>query len=85
MINPLLRTFLTVADCGSFTKASEKLFISATAIMKQMNTLEAQLQLQLIQRSPQWNYFNFSRRDHLSLYPGNAGNGTKSLSRSENG
>lgn len=52
MINPLLRTFLTVADCGSFTKASEKLFISATAIMKQMNTLEAHLQLQLIQRSP---------------------------------
>lgn len=52
MINPLLQTFLTVADCGSFTKASEKLFISATAIMKQMNTLEAHLQLQLIQRSP---------------------------------
>lgn len=40
MYNPLLDTFLAVADCGSFTKAAEKLFISPTAVMKQMNSLE---------------------------------------------
>ena len=52
MYNPLLDTFLAVVDCGSFTKASEKLFISPTAVMKQMNTLEAHLNLKLIERTP---------------------------------
>lgn len=28
MYNPLLDTFLAVADCGSFTKAADKLFIT---------------------------------------------------------
>lgn len=32
MYNHLLETFLAVADCGSFTKASERLYISATAV-----------------------------------------------------
>lgn len=50
MYNPLLDTFIAVADCGSFNKAAEKLFISPTAVMKQMNTLEAHLGLKLIQR-----------------------------------
>lgn len=36
MYNHLLDTFLVVADCGSFTKAAEKLYISPTAVMKQM-------------------------------------------------
>lgn len=40
MYEPMLDTFLVVADCGSFTKAAEQLFISPTAIMKQMNSLE---------------------------------------------
>lgn len=40
MYEPMLDTFLAVADCGSFTKAAEQLFISPTAIMKQMNSLE---------------------------------------------
>lgn len=43
MYNPLLNTFVAVADCGSFTKASETLFISPTAVMKQMNALEKHL------------------------------------------
>lgn len=51
MYNPLLGTFLTVVDCGSFTKAAEKLFISPTAVMKQMNTLEAHINLKLIERT----------------------------------
>lgn len=40
MYEPMLDTFLAVADCGSFTKAAEQFFISPTAIMKQMNSLE---------------------------------------------
>lgn len=52
MYHPFLKTFLTVADCGSFTKAAEKLFISPTAVMKQMNALENQFNLKLIERAP---------------------------------
>ena len=52
MYNHLLETFLAVADCGSFTKASERLYISATAIMKQMNSLEKHLGLKLVERTP---------------------------------
>ena len=52
MLNPLLTTFLTVADCGSFTSASKRLFISATAVMKQMDVLEAHLDLRLLERTP---------------------------------
>lgn len=44
--------FIAAADCGSFTKAAEKLYISPTAVMKQMNTLEAHLNLKLIERTP---------------------------------
>lgn len=52
MYNPVLDTFITVAECGSFTKASELLYISPTAVMKQMNTLEAHLDLRLTERTP---------------------------------
>ena len=52
MYNPVLDTFITVAECGSFTKASDLLYISPTAVMKQMNTLEAHLDLKLTERTP---------------------------------
>lgn len=52
MYHPLFDTFIIVADCGSFTKAAEQLYISPTAVMKQMNTLENHLNLQLIKRTP---------------------------------
>lgn len=52
MYHPLLKTFLTVVDCGSFTKASERLYISSTAVMKQMNSLERELDLKLVSRTP---------------------------------
>lgn len=52
MYNPLLDTFIMVADCKSFTKAAEKLFISSTAVMKQMNNFEDHLSLKLIERTP---------------------------------
>lgn len=52
MYNHLLDTFIAVVDCGSFTKAAENLYISPTAVMKQMNTLEKNLDLKLIDRNP---------------------------------
>lgn len=48
-----LDTFLQVADSGSFLKASEKMFISANAITKQINLLEERLEVKLFRRSPQ--------------------------------
>ena len=51
MYNPLLDTLITVAECGSFLKASEKLYISPTAIMKQMNQLESHIGLPLFVRT----------------------------------
>lgn len=52
MYNPLLDTFITVADCGSFTRAADRLFISSTAVMKQMNALEEHLEMKLFNRTP---------------------------------
>lgn len=37
---------------GSFTKAAEYMFVSPTAVMKQMNALESHLNLKLIERTP---------------------------------
>jgi DNA-binding transcriptional LysR family regulator len=51
MYNQALNTFVEVADCGSFSKASEKLFISPTAIMKQINQLEQHIGLSLMVRT----------------------------------
>lgn len=52
MYNHMLDTFISVADYGSFTKAAEHLYISPTAVMKQMNALESHLNLKLIERTP---------------------------------
>lgn len=56
MYNSQLTAFVCVADCGSFSKAADKLFISATAVMKQINSLEAHLNLKLIKRTPRGVY-----------------------------
>ena len=53
MYNHSLNTFIEVADSGSFLKASEKLYISPTAIMKQMNLLEQHIGLPLLIRTNQ--------------------------------
>lgn len=53
MYNQVLNTFIEVADCGSFLQASEKLYISPTAIMKQMNLLEQHIGLSLMTRTHQ--------------------------------
>lgn len=51
MYNYMLDTFIAVADCGSLNKAAERLYISPTAVMKQMNALEKHLALKLIERT----------------------------------
>ncbi len=51
MYNYMLNTLIAVADCGSFSAAAERLFISPTAVMKQINTLEKHLELKLFTRS----------------------------------
>ena len=51
MLHPLLPVFICVADCGSFHKAAERLYLSPPAVMKQINTLERQLELTLFDRS----------------------------------
>ena len=51
MFNPLLTSFVCVADSGSFNRAAEKLYISSTAVIKQVNALEKHLALQLFVRT----------------------------------
>ena len=51
MYNPQLDTFLCVAESGSFNKAAERLFISPPAVIKQINLLEENLELQLFVRT----------------------------------
>ena len=45
MYNPQIETFIQVADAGSFHKASKKLQVTATAVIKQINLLETELNL----------------------------------------
>ena len=51
MYNPQLETFLRVADAGSFNKAAEAVFVTPTAVIKQINLLEAELDVQLFERT----------------------------------
>lgn len=51
MYNKYLPIFIEVANAGSFSKASEKLYISVPAVIKQINHLENDLDLQLFERT----------------------------------
>ncbi len=51
MYNPQLETFLRVADAGSFNKAAEEVFITPTAVIKQINLLESSLDVKLFERT----------------------------------
>ena len=51
MYNPQLETFLRVADAGSFNKAAEQAFITPTAVIKQINSLETGLNVKLFERT----------------------------------
>ena len=52
MLDQSVRVFLAVAKEGSFTKAAQSLFLTSTAVMKQVNALEGKLGLKLFSRSP---------------------------------
>lgn len=51
MYNPQLETFIKVADAGSFNKAAEESFITPTAIIKQINSLEKTMGVKLFDRT----------------------------------
>lgn len=51
MYNKQLDTFIQVADQGSFSKAAEVLYISPTAVLKQINLLENDLGFPLFVRT----------------------------------
>jgi DNA-binding transcriptional LysR family regulator len=51
MYNPQLDTFIRVADAGSFNKAAENIYITPSAVIKQINLLENELGLQLFERT----------------------------------
>ena len=53
MYNPQLKTFIQVANDGSFTQASEKLYITPASVMKQINSLEEHIGVTLFIRSNQ--------------------------------
>lgn len=46
-----LRTFLLVADAGSFSKAEEKAYMSKQAMLKQINVLEKEIGFSLFHRT----------------------------------
>ena len=52
MYDKHLDTFIAIAESGSFSKAAERLFISPTAVIKQINLLEDELELRLFDRTP---------------------------------
>lgn len=45
-----LKTFLYVVQFGSFQKAADKLFLSQRAVSKQISQMEAELNIQLVER-----------------------------------
>ena len=51
MINQQLLTFISVAKSGSFSKAADAMFISPTAVMKQIDALENRLGVTLFRRT----------------------------------
>ena len=50
MYKPQLRTFLAVCDAGSFTAAAQVLYITPSAVVQQINTLERDLGVKLLSR-----------------------------------
>lgn len=51
MYNPQIETFIAAAESGSFSKAAEIMFVTPTAVMKQINALEKRLEVVLFDRT----------------------------------
>lgn len=52
MLFKQIKYFLSIVDTGSFTEAAAQCFISQSAVSQQINALEAELGVQLFERSP---------------------------------
>ena len=52
LYDPHLDIFLKVAEAGSFSKAATELYITPSAVIKQVNLFEKSLGVQLFERSP---------------------------------
>ena len=51
LLNPYVKTFLNVADRGSFSSAADQLYISKVSVMNQINALEARIGVSLFNRT----------------------------------
>ena len=51
MYDTSLDTFMTVAESGSFSKAASQLFVTPSAVIQQINALEARLKVPLFNRT----------------------------------
>ncbi len=51
MLNPQIETFIKVAEEGSFSKASEKMYLSKVSVMKQIDALEGRTGIKLFIRT----------------------------------
>src|SRR5262245_16726040 len=47
-----LRYFIEIVDCGSLSKAAERVYVAQPALSQQISALEAELKAQLLVRSP---------------------------------
>ena len=53
MYHPQIRTFVIAVECGSFSKAADKLYLSTVSVMKQIDSLEKRLDVKLVERNRQ--------------------------------
>lgn len=51
MLHPQIDTFIIVAETGSFSRASEKMFLSKVSVMKQIDALESRIEIRLFDRT----------------------------------
>ena len=51
MYNPLLETFVSVVEMGSFSKETQKMYMTPASVMKQINALEEHLHIKLVNRT----------------------------------
>lgn len=51
MYNKQLDTFLKIAELGSFSKAADALYITPSAVIQQINSLEGSLEVKLLDRT----------------------------------
>lgn len=51
LLDQRMRTFLTVVECGSFSRAAKALYITPVSVKKQLDSLETELGVKLLDRT----------------------------------